>query len=252
MEKANQINDEKVKEHFNKVASYHGNDNAVLDSSLNNKSRHDNIYHHYSTLRSVKLNIEKDKNKVILDFGCGTGRFFSFMSKSFKKLIATDASEEMLKISIERAKNYNNVEVIPYEDFFNKDIHVDVVYTFWVLAHCSDTQIKIIFKKLYKILNNKGNLYIFEQISKNGRYLSDVHYQRSIDDYIQLAKEFGFVFEKTKNLIRYPSYARSIWKKLPSWCRFLMPVLYYVEKKTVNRKPEFIDYHTSLILFRKE
>ncbi|HNV94996.1 MAG TPA: hypothetical protein PKG63_00875 [Bacteroidales bacterium] len=66
MEKANQINDEKVKEHFNKVASYHGNDNAVLDSSLNNKSRHDNIYHHYSTLRSVKLNIEKDKNKVFL------------------------------------------------------------------------------------------------------------------------------------------------------------------------------------------
>eukprot|EP01034_Spumella_vulgaris_P046168 gene46168-57567_t len=45
----------------------------------------------------------------------------------------------------------------------------------------------------------------------------------------------------------FPSYARGLWTKFPSAFRFLLPLLYRVEKATVQRKPEFAEYYTTLM-----
>lgn len=251
MENTHKIDDQKVKEHFNQKAKLHKNDHAVLDSSTTPKAKHDNYYHHYASLRAIKTYIPKNNQLTILDFGCGTGRFFPFLSKSFKKVMATDISNEMLNIAKNRANRYKNIEVITYDDFNNIELKVDLAYTFWVLAHCSNEQLRHIFHRMYSILNPHGVFYIFEQVSKNHPLMSDVYYRRSIDDYISIANDEGFICKTTKNIIRYPSYARSLWSKMPSWCSFLLPILYFIETKTLNRKPEFVEYYTSLIVFKK-
>jgi ubiquinone/menaquinone biosynthesis C-methylase UbiE len=49
---------------------------------------------HYSVLSRM---LEKVKPRVILEIGCGTGRFFKLYSKFSKKIIASDISTSMLR-----------------------------------------------------------------------------------------------------------------------------------------------------------
>jgi len=48
-----------------------------------------------------------NKNHTAIDFGCGVGKAFKYLSPIFKSVLATDISDEL--IAIAREKNYSNI-----------------------------------------------------------------------------------------------------------------------------------------------
>jgi SAM-dependent methyltransferase len=50
-----------------------------------------------------------DKKGVAIDFGCGTGKSFEYLSPRFKKILAVDISKELL--SQAKKRPYSNIEV---------------------------------------------------------------------------------------------------------------------------------------------
>lgn len=50
-----------------------------------------------------------DKNGIAIDFGCGTGKSFEYISPLFKKIIAVDISKELLNQAKKRP--FKNIEV---------------------------------------------------------------------------------------------------------------------------------------------
>src|SRR6478609_7068458 len=49
-----------------------------------------------------------NQNHTAIDFGCGTGKSFRYLSPLFKKILAVDISAELLDIA--KASRYQNIE----------------------------------------------------------------------------------------------------------------------------------------------
>merc|ERR1711965_305 len=83
---------------------------------------------------------EIGKNKIILDIGCGTGRYLQMFGKMCKKLYGIDFMEYNIE-NAEKIKPGNcEVFVDDVTDLkFNKNI--DIIYTQVVLQHVHPTQI---------------------------------------------------------------------------------------------------------------
>ncbi|MDD5362976.1 MAG: class I SAM-dependent methyltransferase [Ignavibacteria bacterium] len=87
------------------------------------------------------MDITQSNEKTIVEIGCGMGRMSNSFSEYFKKVIAVDVSDEMLKKASEICKKTNvefrktdgdNLSFIPNES-------VDVVFSFIVFQHIIDT-----------------------------------------------------------------------------------------------------------------
>lgn len=100
-----------------------------------------------------KLLKVSSKNKVALDVGCADGRFTLSMSPNFKRIIAIDTSDGMLRAA-ERNKKASNLKNV---DFVKQDVHkmtfpansFDVIY---------DRRGPTDFPLFYKVLKPGGFL----------------------------------------------------------------------------------------------
>lgn len=99
-------------------------------------------------------------NKVVLDAGCGQGRF-SYFSKKFgaDTVIAFDLGEQTL-ISKKNLQGQDNVHILqasiynpPFKPIF------DIVYSIGVLHHLPDPEKG--FFALYNLLNEKGRIFVW-------------------------------------------------------------------------------------------
>lgn len=99
----------------------------------------------------------------ILEAGCGTGRFSIYLAKKGKKIVAMDASEEMLEIAREKAVKENvenqiefvkgDIENIPFNDK-----NFDGIFSFAVLRHFNSPEKGI--SELCRVMQNDGVLVI--------------------------------------------------------------------------------------------
>lgn len=95
------------------------------------------------------------------------------------------------------------------------------------------------------MLKPGGFVCFFEQTVNTSAFDSEVHKKRTVEEYKNMLATVGFKDIKHKHVQRNPSYGISIWKKyswLPKWSLIF---LYLLEQFTVNRKKEFISYHTT-------
>lgn len=58
-----------------------------------------------------KVSEEIDENDVVLECACGTGAISKYIAPKCKQLIATDFSIEMLKQTLKKCREYNNVKI---------------------------------------------------------------------------------------------------------------------------------------------
>ena len=74
------------------------------------------------------------KNKIVLDLGCGTGKFMSKFHKDTTKYYGLDLSEQQLNIAKEKVKD-DNVEFIccSAENIPLEDNSIDSIISTWVL-----------------------------------------------------------------------------------------------------------------------
>lgn len=99
------------------------------------------------------------ENKVIIDLGCGTGRF-SFLFEQFKpeRIIGIDISDEMIKIAEGIAKEKNSRVTFIKSDIENlssiQSNNIDFVFSSTVLHYIKN--LETITKEIYRVLKPKG------------------------------------------------------------------------------------------------
>lgn len=98
------------------------------------------------------------KDKVVLDFGSGTGRIAQHCSKICKKLFAVDIAQNYLNIV--NSLNSCNIETVLYDDLINTCKDVDVVYSIIVIQHNPPSEIINILNKLCQVVNKNGILIL--------------------------------------------------------------------------------------------
>lgn len=97
-------------------------------------------------------------NSVILEIGCGTGRMTEFLAKSFKQVIATDISAEMINQAIVRTLS-PNIQYVVTDGILAPAMKesVDIAFSYIVFQHMKDREmVEANFKEVYRVLREGG------------------------------------------------------------------------------------------------
>jgi ubiquinone/menaquinone biosynthesis C-methylase UbiE len=107
------------------------------------------------------------KNKVILDLGCGDGRWSEYLSKlGAKKVFGIDISQDMLDLAKQRIKDklLSNIKIIradiqnlPFSNF-----SIDLAFSVFSLMYFRN--LEAVIKEIGRTLKNGGHLYIATNI----------------------------------------------------------------------------------------
>jgi len=190
-----------------------------------------------------------DKNEKILDFGCGTGRFTSWLKERGFKVVGIDITEEMLDVA---KKTYPNDIFILYDgiDLPFDDQSFDRVLSVFVLQHISDqNDFWRTVTELVRCVKKGGMIYLIEQISEK---YSDYYIHKLPKDYIETFNRCN-----CKCILNRPIRdGRSLIPEVLKRCfipRFLFPIiarfdLCLIKNKSVPDKG-YLDY---FFMFQKE
>lgn len=154
--------------------------------------------------------LPKIKDKIVLDLGCGTGKFMQKFYNEATKYYGLDLSSEQLNIA-KRKIHSNNVEFIccSAENIPLPDNSIDVIISTWVLGTILeiDRRNKVL-AEMKRILKNDGNIYLvendiggeFEEI--RNRY-PDI---KRTKDYNNWIENHGFVsYDKFETYFKFDS-----------------------------------------------
>ena len=104
------------------------------------KTKND-IYDKFATAEDYPKKIEKFllphlKNKIVLDLGCGTGKYAKIFGPQSKKYFALDISKEQLKFAKRNTREITKIKFINSEGekIPLPDNKIDVVISSWVIS----------------------------------------------------------------------------------------------------------------------
>lgn len=234
--------------HYDERAKKFNDFNAVLDSSETGKKRA-NIWYDYLSKRLVADLIKPFKTDVILDFGCGTGRICQYLSPWVSKIYGLDVSPELLVIARREAENrgMKNIEFLlndAAQAAFSQipDASVDKAFCYGVICHINDELMLDNLQLLNKKLKAGGTLTLIEHVAPKEPYVEKLYCRRTMKQFTDIIEKSGMKLVSSEPVIRNPSYAMGYWKRYNFLGEWALPFLYSIEKMTVKRKPEFIDY----------
>ncbi|HOW29897.1 MAG TPA: class I SAM-dependent methyltransferase [archaeon] len=103
------------------------------------------------------------KNKVVLDAGCGTGKYLELLQPYAKELYGVDAAKGQLEIAKNKINKNIEITCSDLEKTKFKDNTFDVIYSTWALSTILDNNKKEkVLKELLRILKKKGKLILVE------------------------------------------------------------------------------------------
>ena len=165
--------------------------------------------------RNVLNQILTNKNEIVLDLACGSGRLLNFAT------IGIDGSENMLKISKQKHPDKTlyqaDAEQIPLEEN-----SVDTIISFHFFMHLQQEKIDNIFAECARILKKNGRI-IFDVPSKKRRSLlnfknNEWHgaYSTTLEalkqnPHFKMERTFGILFFP---IHRFPKFARKFFTKI--------------------------------------
>lgn len=105
------------------------------------------------------------KDKVVLDFGCGTGKYIPLFAPTVKQYIATDISETQLAIAKDKANGFNTVTILKTEN--NKlpleDASIDIIFSAWVIGSIQDLDTReAVIEEFRRVLKPGGKIFLIE------------------------------------------------------------------------------------------
>ena len=104
------------------------------------------------------------KNKIVLDLGCGTGKFMQKFYDKATKYYGLDLSDQQLNIAKRKVDN-NSLEFIccSAENIPLPDNSVDIIISTWVLGTILelDRRNKVL-AEMRRVLKNNGSIYLVE------------------------------------------------------------------------------------------
>ena len=125
-------------------------------------------YEIFSMAEDYPGHVEKEllkfaTGKIVLDAGCGSGKYLSTVENVASKLYAVDASKEQLNIAKTKVKNKENViqadlVALPFEDNT-----FDLIYATWVLGTIiEEEKRKKALLELNRVLRPNGRIILVE------------------------------------------------------------------------------------------
>lgn len=145
---------------------------AVIDPSDYSERKNRFIdYLHKSILNKY---LAFSGSEIVLDFGCGTGRFTGWLANRVSFVVGIDLTREML-VKAKSHCSFGNVDFllcdgsnIPFQDE-----SFDLILSVWVLQHFPNEALEKTAKQLVNIVKEKGKICLIEQVSdrRSGYYI---------------------------------------------------------------------------------
>jgi SAM-dependent methyltransferase len=105
-------------------------------------------------------------NEVVLDFGCGSGRFSYWIAPRVKKVVGLEVTPEMIDLA-EENRTARNVEFVLYDGvhFPAFQYPFDLILSVGVLQTMKGELLKCTLSSLAQYLRKGGMFYFIEQVS---------------------------------------------------------------------------------------
>lgn len=119
--------------------------------------------------------LNSDGKKIVLDIGCGIGRWAESLVSSAAMYVGIDFSEEMIKVANKRFFNYENTYFFndSFQGIFeNKNINqtkYDIVIITGVSMYINDVELQDCYEQLYPLLSDDAIVYIEESVAVKER-----------------------------------------------------------------------------------
>lgn len=153
------------------------------------------------------------KNKLILDAGCGSGRYIEVVNKYGGEVVGVDLSYSV-DAAFENIGFKDKVHIVQ-ADIFNlpfSEETFDIIYSIGVLHHTPNT--KEAFKQLIKLLKKNGEIAIW--VYSDETFYEKIH--NRISDFYRI-----FTTKMPKNLLYYLSHVA-----IPLYYLKKIPLLKYI------------------------
>ncbi|MGZ3613048.1 MAG: class I SAM-dependent methyltransferase [Thermodesulfobacteriota bacterium] len=145
------------------------------------------------------LNLKGDE--VVLDFGCGSGRFSYWIAPKVKKVVGLEITPEMIDLA-EESRTAENVEFKVYDGihFPTFPYPFDLILSVGVLQIFRGELLKNILSNLARYLKKEGRLCLIEQASDNPKVK-----RPKVEEYVQAFEESSL------ECLRYYSIRNGRW-----------------------------------------
>lgn len=119
--------------------------------------------------------LDLDKNKTVLEIGCGTGRIAKKIVDLCKIYIGMDVSQKTINVARNHFKNNTNARFVE-GDFLNYDFTqmYDVICSTLTFMHIQDKEYAL--TKIFRLLKNGGKLVL--SLDKNQQTFIDTGYSK--------------------------------------------------------------------------
>jgi SAM-dependent methyltransferase len=193
----------------------------------------------------IQRALGKGKKQIILDFGCGSGRFTDLLAQHCGFLVGTEITYEMLDM----AKDENRAPNVGFVLFDGlhlpmKDQTVDLLVSVNVLQYITDdSELHKVLSELRRTLATGGRFLCIEQVTKNKK-----RWQRKLQSYLDYFEQNDFKkladypIRKGHFLLLYPIYLGLLPKTLlRTVARFEIPLRKILWHSTWDYQDHFFE-----------
>ena len=155
-----------------------------------------NLYINTLQKLAIQKTLGQGKKEIIVDFGCGSGRFSNLLSHYCKFLVGLEITPQMLKIAKKECKN-SNIGFVLYDglNLPMKEKEADLLISVNVLQYITDdSELEKVTKEIKRCLKPDGEFICIEQVTKNRK-----RWQRDFKTYLNFFGENNF-----KKIADYP------------------------------------------------
>ena len=141
---------------------------GFLASGIDPADRRGHKNYYIDLLQKMALEevLELKGNEIVLDFGCGSGRFSYWIAPRVKKVVGLEITPEMIELA-EKNRTAQNVEFMVYDGLHFPVFHnpFDLVLSVGVLQIMKGELLKNTLSGLAQCLKKDRKLYLIEQAS---------------------------------------------------------------------------------------
>jgi SAM-dependent methyltransferase len=155
-----------------------------------------NLYIDTLQKMAIQNALGQSKEKIIIDFGCGSGRFSDLLSRHCEFLLGAEITPDMLEIAKTESSNSNTGFVL-YDglNFPIKKQGADLLISVSVLQYITDDrELEIVLREIRRCLKPDGELLCIEQVTRNKK-----RWQRDFRTYLNFFEQNNF-----KRIADYP------------------------------------------------
>ena len=121
----------------------------------------------------IRERIDFDKNKRIIDIGCGVGRITLDLAKDVDFIVGVDYSQPLIDIASRNAEELGltNIEFICASSYdFQHNEKFDVAVLLGLFSYMNDDNVVKTIKNISRHLKKGGNIILKESVGLEGRF----------------------------------------------------------------------------------